>query len=182
MKFFLSLALTAAVTGSLFTSANAAATPTPGGSNQINAVAGCANQWLFNGVWRFKVDSLSVGDYYGHPEWTVLVELRNGTSKTHQFQDTGMYYTGRGVQLVDADDNASDVVGDDFYYHFSNKPLIQGQGIKYKMLFRDLGQGKPAKLIMPIDPSKSANTDAVHYAVKDPSFRVNLTCGLPAAT
>lgn len=184
MKFFVSLALAAAVTGSLVTPAGAAATPKPaeGGANQVNAVSGCANQWLFNGVWRFKVDSLESDDFYGSKEWKVTVELRNGTSKTHQLQDTGMYYTGRGVQLVDGDDNGSEVVGDEFYSNFSNKPLIQGQGIKYKMLFRKLGDGKPAKLILPLDPTMGANNnqDKVHYSVKDPSFRVNLTCGLPA--
>jgi hypothetical protein len=180
MKMFTCSLLFASLVGNLGGSAIATETPKPvqGGANQINAVSGCANKWLFNGVWRFKVDSLESDDFYGSKEWKVTVELRNGTRATHELMDTGVNYTGNGVELFDADGNSSEVVGDDFYYHFSGKSLIQGQGVKYKLLFQKLGDGKPAKLVMPFDAS--LNKDKAHFSVKDPSFRVDLTCGLPA--
>lgn len=65
-----------------------------GGANAVAANAGCLNELLFNGVWRFRVQSVTRNDADG--SWDVKVELRNGTQKT--------MYSGNNGSSTGADD------------------------------------------------------------------------------
>jgi hypothetical protein len=58
-------------------------TPAPGGAKQRQAVEGCLNQWLFDGIWRFRVTKVAPINPDGmRPGYGVAVEVRNGTHAT----------------------------------------------------------------------------------------------------
>lgn len=145
--------------------------PAAGGANQIAAVEGGLNEWLFNGIWRLRVNSVSATE--DRPGWKVNVELRNGTKLDNvQLGGTGF----DSLSLVMADGNAVKV------YNITDidRPVGQGGTIAVDLVFfDDEGNGrKPDKLILRIAPDK-ATTDflksmKVGYTVPDPSFRVKL--------
>lgn len=155
--------ITVSVKGSVVSLTTAA-----GGANQVAAVEGCLNQQLFNGVWRFKVLDVS-GDETGG--WKVKMELRNG-SAAGGYSLGGSGLGGFNLQLesgktISADSSALDI---------SNKAFIPGEAFTSVVNFDPAGKtGKPVKLVVPIDPQGVANTP-LKYTVKDPSFRVDLTC------
>lgn len=145
--------------------------PAAGGANQIAAVEGGLNEWLFNGIWRFRVNSVTPTE--DRPGWKVSAELRNGTKlDSVQLGGTGF----DSLSLVMADGNAVKV------YNVTDidRPVGQGGTIAVDLVFYDdEGNGrKPEKLILRLAPDK-ATTDflrsmKVGYTVPDPSFRVKL--------
>lgn len=166
------------------TAAPSAATPTTapaGGANQRNAVNGCMNEWLFNGVWRLRVTSVAPYEVSGQPGYAVAVEVRNGTSKTIELGNTGVAGRGQGVQLVTSSGDAL-TLDDVDYQHLGYTDVIQGGHAARKLLFhfppgtQDAASQKPAKFIMLVDKAAARNDGHVRYTIADPSFRVNLTC------
>ena len=151
---------------------------THGGANQVNAVSGCMNQWLFNGVWRLRVTGVEPYEESGQTGYSVNVEIRNGTRTTTNLHSTGVQGEGEGVDLVT---NSGDTLKlDDLdYQHLGFQDVIQGAGAHRKLLYhfspgtQDVANQKPAKFIMLIDKKQASG---VHYTMPDPSFRVDLTC------
>ncbi len=153
---------------------------TPGGANQRVSLEGCAGQWLFNGVWRVrvnKVESITLADV-GNPGFAVTVQVRNGTSKT-----TSMGYAGVGdTNLVLADgtqlgvDQTLDRVA---YSTMVNKDLVPGAGLtqvlNYYLPTKTPTDSKPAKWLVEIHQN-TIGSHAPHYTTKTPSLRVNLDC------
>lgn len=143
-----------------------------GGANQVQALEGKVGDWLFNGIWRLRVDGVVPTDD-GRPGWKVKVELRNGGKLDNVALDgTGF----ESLTLVMADSNIirvgniTDIV----------RPMGQGMSINVDLIFYDDdGNGRlPDKLIMKINPD-SATKDflkrmGASYSVADPSFRINL--------
>lgn len=143
-----------------------------GGANQVQALEGKVGGWLFNGIWRFRVDEVVPTDD-GRPGWKVKVELRNGSKLDNVALDgTGF----ESLTLVMADSNIirvgniTDIV----------RPIGQGMSINADLIFYDdEGNGRlPDKLIMKINPD-AATKDflkrmGVSYLVADPSFRISL--------
>lgn len=168
--------------------ASMAATPKPisGGSNQRAAVEGCMNKWLFNGVWRLRLLSVDPGASYNDGSQTtgvgVKIQLRNGTHKDLSPDQTGLAdINGRGIVLGYNDDNTEDVVGSGtgLTEQLLDKTMPPGGGVTMTLYF-PYGpdkSAKPAKLIIPVDQHSEHNIAHAKYSVKDPSFRVNLTCG-----
>lgn len=168
--------------------ASIAATPKPvaGGSNQRAAVEGCMNTWLFNGVWRLRVLSVdTAASYNDGSQMTgvgVKVQLRNGTHKDLSADQSGLSdINGRGIVLAYNDDNTSDVVnaGTGLTEQLLDKTMPPGGGATVTLYF-PYGPdktAKPAKLVIPVDQHSEHNSAHVKYSVKDPSFRVKLTCG-----
>lgn len=167
--------------------ASAAATPKPiaGGSNQRAAVQGCMNKWLFNGVWRLRVLSVDPAASYNDGSQVtgvgVKVQLRNGTHKDLSPDQSGLSdINGRGIVLGYNDDNTEDAVGSGtgLTEQLLDKTMPPGGGATVTLYF-PYGPdktAKPAKLIVPVDQKSEHNTAHVKYSVKDPSFRVDLTC------
>ncbi len=148
-----------------------------GGANQMKAAEGCMNTWIFNGVWRLRVKSvvpITDGSWSG---FGVNAEFRNGTHKTIELGNTGVQGMGTGVQLIMDDGNAL-TLNDLDYQHLGYKDVVQGGTaswqIKYHFATGANAAAKPAKFIVEIDPHQSTKA---HYTMRDPSFRVNLTCG-----
>jgi hypothetical protein len=147
-----------------------------GGANQSEALEGCLNEWLFNGVWRFRATSLEPfkdGDRSG---WRVAAELRNGT-KADNIALSGTGFTA--LQLALSDGNQISV------YNVTdlNVPVAQGASIRASLVFYsdDPNEARtPTKLLLLLKPSASdvgmLRSVGVSYSTSDPSFRVKLDC------
>ena len=167
--------------------ANAAApTPVPGGANQMRALQGCKNQWLFNGIWRFRVTqvgTLTAADK--PPGYNVTLEMRNGAKETLAPVFTGADAAKINLQLSDGNSIAvsDSTTGTLASQKLSFKDLIQGNGMTLDLPFYAEANSKPedlkqpVKLVFPIDAKmQRGHTGHAQYAVSDPSFRVDLTC------
>lgn len=147
--------------------------PQTGGATQMVALEGGINEWLFNGIWRFRVDGVKPmeGD---RPGWLISTELRNGTTA----QNIALDGTGfQSVELVMDDQN---ILKQPYNITDFNRPIGQAGSIRTELMyFDDEGNGrKPVKLIVRITPDKFT-TDFLKsvklgYTVPDPSFRINL--------
>ena len=158
----------------------ASPTPVPGGANQKRSVEGCMNAWLFNGVWRMRATSVDPIEDFGTKGLGVKVELRNGTTKTLQPSQSGTGGQGEGIQLVGTDGNALNVDAGAFQTQLGYKDVVQGGTSKAVLRFHfaqptDADAFKPAKLILQFD-QKNVHVAGVKL-VKDPSFRIDLSCG-----
>ena len=140
-----------------------------GGTNQQIAVEGKGGEWLFNGIWRFRVLTVEVAD----PDkvgkgWSVKVEIRNGS----KFNDYSPGGTGwEGITVVTEDGNsvaaASDAVD------LGSKGLAQGAGNTVTLFFPTESASSPIRVILRFNPEGLKGTP-LHYATPNPSFRVDV--------
>jgi len=164
----------------------ATATPVPGGATQRRAVEGCLHQWLFDGVWRFRITKIEPINPDGlRPGYGVAVEFRNGTHATLTPVFTGADAQAMQLQLDDGNtlDAKATTAAALIAQKITYKELIQAAGVTVELQF--LGEvmakpeslKKPLKLVFPIDPKmERAHPNQPQYAAGDPSFRVDLTC------
>jgi hypothetical protein len=164
----------------------ASATPAPiatsaGGANQRAALEGCANTWLFNGVWRMKV--LKVDPVTGPPYlgYDATVQFKNGTTKDITMNGTGLAVTGSGISMVDSDGNVLDAHADMTTLLFKSLPPGAGMTVHITFAYPDgtkPGDVKPpAKLLYNLDPKSYPYLHSgVHFTTSNPGFRVDLTC------
>ena len=144
-----------------------------GGANQVLALEGGLNEWLFNGIWRLRVTGLRPNDD-GRPGWLVDVELRNGTTAGNLALDGTGFQT---VQLVMDDTN---ILTQPYNITDFVRPVGQGSTISTSLrYYDDDGAGrKPVKLILRITPDDATKSFLkgmkLGYTVPDPSFRINL--------
>jgi hypothetical protein len=155
-------------------------TPAAGGAFQRSSVEGCANEYLFNGVWRIKVLSLDAPP--GGPI-RVTLQVRNGSHADYP----GVMYTGFGgingalIDLVFDDQNTENMTNADQFVPYNNsiafKHVPVGGAVTGTLMFSapQNAASKPVKLLIGYDPK--ANQQHAHYTVRDPSFRVHLDCG-----
>jgi hypothetical protein len=145
----------------------------PGGANQVAAYEGGVNEWLFNGMWRFRVSGIAPLEGE-RPGWKVAVELRNGT-KLDNFALAGSGFDS--LTLVMADGIALRPYN---ITAIADRPIGQGASVAIDLIFYDdEGAGrKPDKLILRIAPDdltrKFLKDQGAAYAGPDPSFRVRL--------
>ena len=167
--------------------------PVPGGATQRRAVEGCLNQWLFDGIWRFRVTKVEAINPDGlRAGYGVAVEVRNGTHATMTPVFAGA--DAQEIQLQLDDGNTLDAKATTaaalIAQKITSKELIQAAGVMVQLQF--LGEvmskpeslKKPLKLVFPIDPKmERAHPNQPQYAAGGPSFRVDLTCDAnPKAT
>ena len=147
--------------------------PPAGGANQVGAQEGGINDWLFDGVWRFRVTGVAPNDD-GRPGWKVNVELRNGTTIDNLALDGSGFDS---LSLVMADSNSLSPYN---IVDIKSKGVGQGGTINVAMIFYDDdGAGrKPEKLILRMQPDSDTKgflkRQGAAYTTADPSFRVNL--------
>lgn len=143
-----------------------------GGSGQAVAVEGGLGEWLFNGVWRFRVTSVKANN--DRPGWILEAEIRNGT------RQNGLSLAGTGFDSIDLVMKDGNTLGVLNITELRDPPIDQAAGIKLGLIYYDdEGNGrKPDKLILRIKPdefTKKFMKDAgVSYSSADPSFRINL--------
>lgn len=147
--------------------------PQTGGATQMVALEGGMNEWLFNGIWRFRVDSVKPMDG-DRPGWLISTELRNGTTA----QNIALDGTGfQSVELVMDDQN---ILKQPYNITDFNRPVGQAASIRTDLMYYDdEGNGrKPIKLIVRITPDKPTvdflKSMKLGYTVPDPSFRINI--------
>lgn len=142
-----------------------------GGANQVSAVEGCLNQQLFNGIWRLKVlDITQDGD-----AWMAKVEVRNGSQQTLSLIGTGLPFDKNfNLQL----DTGNVIAARSGAVDIRDRAFIQGAAYTTTLAFDTGGQpGKPVKMVVVINADDPyLKSLKVSYSVKDPSFRVDLTC------
>jgi hypothetical protein len=142
-----------------------------GGANQVAALEGCINEWLFNGIWRVRVTDPQVmtGDRNG---MSFRFEFRNGTKKAG-FAPSGTGF--RGIQMA-LDDGTT--VGAANVNEVSDPPYIQGgshaQTIEF--FWEDTAR-TPTKLIVLFDPNDDYyKLGTLKFSVPDPSLRFKTNC------
>jgi len=158
-----------------------------GGAAQKASVSGCMNEYLFNGIWRFRVLSVSVTSDPGqdaYPYYDVKAELKNGTTKTIEPLGTGIPQDN-AVSLTFGDGNSMAYSYGGAWQKKVYSDVLQGTGFVFDFAFRpEIGSAtregllanKPQKLLFEVDPAKLDKNLKVGFTVPDPSFRVDLTC------
>ncbi len=154
-----------------------------GGANQIGAVEGCLGQDLFNGMLRVKI--IGISRLESLPEWTNLkgwaiqAEFKNGTGERIQPQDMGLksasVVRANGTLLGADTTGASSRDWDKLRY----ADLLSGASINHLIKFVDNDSAVdalPTKLVLEVDTSKVKAGVKAKFNVKDPSFRIDLTC------
>ena len=144
-----------------------------GGANQVAAASGCIGEYLFNGVWRFKVQNLM----YSTEEkaWYLTIELRNGTNKVAAPFTTGSSGSGDDISLVTEDGNSLSLAnGTRIQDDILLKSIAPGSAGVTKIWFNaDAATPKATKLLWAM--SAANNNDKAPLS-KQPAFRVDLTC------
>ncbi len=154
-----------------------------GGANQIGAVEGCVGQDLFNGMLRVKITGIvrleTLSDWTNFKGWAIQAEFKNGTGERIQPQDMGL----KSASIVRANGTllGADTTGistrdwDKVRY----ADLLAGATLNHAIKFIDPDSAPdalPTKLLLEVDPSKVKNGVKAKFNVKDPSFRIDLTC------
>lgn len=142
-----------------------------GGANQLGASSGVMNEWLFNGVWRFRVTGIAYSEEEGG--WLASVEIRNGYKTSMTPKDNGMafnaadgfFLTFNDGNTVEPTDGAKNQIQD----AIGLKSLPPGGGTVAKVRFPGEPGWKPEKLLFEMKPMAGLPF------VKEPSFRVDLT-------
>ncbi len=144
-----------------------------GGSMQAAAVEGGVGEWLLNGIWRFRVDSV-VPLEGERPGWKVKAELRNAT-KTNGLSLAGSGFESLDLVMADANKLSPANISD-----IRDPGINQSASINVDLVFYDdEGNGrKPEKLILRLTPDdftrKYLKDAGASYSVPDPTFRINL--------
>lgn len=157
-----------------------------GGANERPSLAGCRNEWLFNGVWRVKVGQVvRIQKDADTPGWGVGIEVRNGSKVTILGIDAGWSSGGDGVQLAFPD--ATTLNADDMDIQkltVSNSFPQGGVALHQLKFYAPFGTAAgslktPSKLLIQINPKGigfTAGQNGVAFNTPTPSFRVDLTC------
>jgi len=146
-------------------------TTAQGGANQVGAVEGCMDEWLFNGIWRFRVLGVTHLPAGGRPGWVVRAEIRNGTTAN------GVALAGTGYRNVTLALDNGQTVSVANAATFRDSGMIPGAARVAEMVFYSPdAMSTPAKLVMTLDPARMNTSFKVKYTVPDPSFRVQLDC------
>ncbi|MBS1719363.1 MAG: hypothetical protein JST35_02830 [Armatimonadetes bacterium] len=147
-------------------------TPPAGGANQMAANEGKVGDWLFNGVWRFRVNSFSADA--DTKRITINVDLRNGT------KTDGIALSGTGFEALNLVFNDGSQMQPGNITEIRDVSFVQGNGVNLNLvweLYDDFPNKKPTKLMLVIRPdeftTKYMKTSMkIAYTSADPSFRV----------
>ena len=150
-----------------------AVTGAAGGANQVAAASGCIGEYLFNGVWRLKVQSLMYS--VEEKAWYLTIELRNGTNKIAQPNYTGSSGSGEDISLVTDDGNSLSLAnGSRIQDDILLKSIAPGSaGVTKIWFYAETATPKATKLLWAM--SAASNSDKAPLS-KQPAFRVDLTC------
>ena len=156
-----------------------------GGANQKASVSGCQNEWLFNGIWRLRVTKMEaiIEPDGSKPIYQVTVQLSNGTTQTLKPSETGIKYDG-AYNIVFDDGNSFAAPTNGVFQDKTYAKMPQGTSTLMVLNFptdddRTLEQARaklPQKFLFEVKPEELDKDLKVGFTVKDPSFRVDLTC------
>ncbi len=150
---------------------------TAGGATQVAALEGCLNEWLLNGIWRFRLISFAPYQTNDHVGWILKMELRNAT-KANGIALSGTGY--EGFKLAFGDGNTLDPYN---VNDLTDPAIPPGASVVSEVIFENIKQvqGEPQKLLLFIRPDAFTqkylrDSYKIAYSVPDPSFRVKLDC------
>lgn len=141
-----------------------------GGANQVAALEGCLNEWMFNGIWRVRVtDARPIpGDRHGR---SYRFEFRNGTT-TSGFAPSGTGWGG--IQL--ALDSGTTVPAENVN-EVSDPPYVAGGSHAQVINFYwDDPARTPQRLLVLFNANEMNTSMPVKFSVPDPSLRIRTTC------
>ncbi len=150
---------------------------TAGGATQVAALEGCLNEWLLNGIWRFRV--ISVASYQENDQvgWKLKMELRNGTKAN------GIALSGTGFEGFKLAFNDGNTLNPYNVNDLTDPAIPPGAGVVSEVTFENIKQvqGEPQKLLLFIRPDAFTakylqDNYKIAYSVPDPSIRVKLDC------
>jgi hypothetical protein len=144
-----------------------------GGANQAAGTAGCVNQMLFNGAWRFQVQKFAYS--LEKTAWVLTVELRNAMNQTAMVFDNGANGLGEDITLTMASGNTLNMGNvNQTQDKILLKNLAPGAGVVTTLEFTaETDADKPTKFLWAMSASNNNNKAPLS---KDPAFRINLTC------
>jgi hypothetical protein len=174
------IALAALVTGVI-----AAATPSPAARSAVTAgaVVGCLDQWLSDGIWRFRVTKIAVKTVEGRRGYGVTVEIGNESTAVLTPMFTGadareiVLQIAGGKRLTTKATNEAARIADALSFH----ELKHGEVLSLELVFLDLKvseiREKPMRVVYPVNPAIEAeHRERPQYTVANPSFEVDVTC------
>jgi hypothetical protein len=149
-------------------------TPPAGGANQMTANEGKVGDWLFNGVWRFRVNSVTSDA--ATQRITINVDLRNGT------KTDGIALSGTGFEALNLVFADGSQLQPGNITEIRDVSFVQGNGVNLNLvwdLYDDFPNKKPTKLMLVIRPdeftTKYMKTSMkIAYSSAEPTFRVTL--------
>ncbi|PNY82019.1 hypothetical protein [Deinococcus koreensis] len=173
-------------TGSGTGAAPASPATTPGGSTPLTALEGCLGQTLFNGVWRVKFSNLRLVPDGSVARWSIDLEVRNGTARMMTGAD-GMLMADSGhLAFITADGTPMNWgITDELNGQKFTFTQLPPSGIWRGTLTTADGNAaraerRPTKLLWRLDPGEGGDfARKLPWGVKDPSFRIDLTCTKP---
>ena len=142
-----------------------------GGVGQQTALEGKGGEWLFNGIWRFRVLAVEAAD----PDkigkgWSVKVEIRNG-SKFNGYSPSGTGWDG--ITLVTEDGNSTPAASD--AVDLRELGLAQGAGNAVTLFFPTESASSPDRVILRFNPEGLKSAPAgLRFTTANPSFRVDV--------
>ena len=150
-----------------------------GGAQQVSAVEGKADEWLFNGLWRLQsglpttIRKPYSGDP-GTPGWGPEIEFRNGAKKEVSLAQTGVQLPTLALAngtVLKADEGDWQLI--------AFRSMLPGASVKHQLKFyfphgtADSAIEKARRLVVPIDPKFGLLRDTgLRYSVPAPSFRI----------
>jgi hypothetical protein len=156
---------------------------TQGGANQIGAVEGCIGQDLFNGMLRLKILGISrletIPEWTERKGWAFQIEAKNGTSERLSVGDMGVIMASivRANGSIMAADGTGIEIRDWDKLRYTD--LLPGSSVNHIIKFIDNDSAPdalPTKLLISVDTTRVKPKINAKFNVKDPSFRVDLTC------
>ncbi|MES2463014.1 MAG: hypothetical protein V4671_20710 [Armatimonadota bacterium] len=147
-----------------------------GGANQQGGLEGKMGDWLFNGVWRFRVISVEKAPASLGEGWAARVEIRNG-SKFSGYSPGGTGW--QGISLVTEDGMSVGAASD--AVDLQSQGLAQGAANTQTVFFATESASKPARIVLRFDSNGVANTP-LRYSVSNPSFRVDVRSAAGSST
>lgn len=161
--------------------ATGAAAQAQGGSNQIDAVSGCRNQWVSNGAWKMRATAVSAD--FGEPgsttqigwfvaqDWVALVKSSPmDTSAGDQF-----LVTTSGQDVASSNSVDTTLTSQKLDYH----DFAAGELFSYKQNFRWSpfdANDKPVRLLVTFDAVAQNKRDDAPHLKLPANFRIDLTC------
>lgn len=172
--------------------ATGAAAQAEGGSTQVAATTGCMNQWMSNGVWKMRAESIT-GNPADQPQqnwfgWRVSQTWVNISGRgvvPRSFEDQGGKFAPTNVAdeyLATQGGKSGSSANAAGGFQLGSKPgydWAPGASYTFSQLFTWGGfdaNDKPVRLLVTFDDKKQNAMAGVPHYRKPANFRIDLTC------